>query len=159
LAAALPLGHTGGAELLDVWLEKLLPVSDFTKTLVPVLPDGLAVHQVHQVITKEPALQTQIRSAEYHVTVEGRDQSAEQIETGIEQTLATTELLQERRGRQYDLRPLIERLWLERVNGNKVVLGMQLAAREGATARPEAVLMVLEMNKTPARYHRRRLIG
>lgn len=159
LAAALPLGHTGGAELLDVWLEKLLSVSDFTKALIPVLPNGLMVHQVHQVITKEPALQTQIKSSEYHVTVEGGNQSAEHVEARIAQTLAAAELPQERRGRQYDLRPLVERLWLERVDGNQMVLGMQLAAREGATARPEAVLMALEMDKTLVRYHRRRLIG
>lgn len=159
LAAALPLGHIGEAELLDVWMEKPISVKDFTKTLVPVLPDGLTIRHVRQVIIKEPALQKRVKSAEYHVIVEGWDQSAEQIETHIERLLAATELLQERRGRQYDLRPLIERLWLEQVNGDKVVLGMQLAAREGATARPEAVLMALEMNQTLARYHRRRLIG
>jgi hypothetical protein len=39
-----------------------------------------------------------------------------------------------------------------------VVLGMQLASREGATARPEAVLDVLGMGDAFARYHRRGLI-
>ncbi|MCP4543985.1 MAG: DUF2344 domain-containing protein [Chloroflexi bacterium] len=159
LAAALPLGHIGEGELIDVWLEKPMSVENFTKALVPVLPNGLTIHQVRQVIVKEPALQRQIKSAEYHVVVDGWDQSAEQIETRIERTLAATELSQERRGRQYDLRPLIERLWLERVNENDVVLGMQLTAREGATARPEAVLAALGINKTAARYLRQRLIG
>ena len=165
LAAALPLGHTGGAELLDVWLEEPLPVKDFARALAPVLPDGLLVSQVRQVILKEPSLPAQIVAAEYRVTVEWSEQ-AEAVQARIEQVMAATELMHERRGRQYDLRPLIERLWLERcpepvegrAGGGEVVLGMQLAARAGATARPEAVLDVLGMGEAFARYHRRRLL-
>lgn len=172
LAAALPLGHTGEAEWLDVWLEEPMPVKDFARALVPLLPDGLVISQVHQVRLKEPALQTQIASAEYRVTVEwhpelveGWDEPVEQVEARIKRMLAAAELPHEWRGRRYDLRPLIERLWLERrpelvegqVGGGEVVLGMQLAARAGATARPEAVLDVLGMGEAFARYHRRRL--
>ncbi len=192
LAAALPLGHTAEAEWLDVWLEKPTRgrgaeeqgsggvVEDFARALVPVLPDGLTISQVCQVMLNEPALQTQVVAAEYCVTVEwypdlveGWDEPAGAVEARIERVLAATELPQERRGRRYDLRPLIERLWLERcpepcpeprrravegrVVGGEVVLGMQLAARAGATARPEAVLDVLGMGDAFARYHRRRL--
>ena len=210
LAAALPLGHTAEAELLDVWLEEPTRsggaeeqgsrgaeergsrgagerrsrgvVEDFARALVPVLPDGLTISQVRQVMLKEPALQTQIVAAEYWVmvewcpeSVEGWDESAGAVEARIERVLAATELPQERRGRRYDLRPLIERLWLERCPepcpeprrravegravGGEVVLGMQLAARAGATARPEAVLDVLGMGEAFARYCRIRLIS
>jgi hypothetical protein len=68
-----------------------------------------------------------------------------------------TELFQERRGRQYNLRALIERLWLERADEDTAVLRMQLAARPGATGRPEAVLKALGMTGAFARYHRLRL--
>ena len=202
LAAALPLGHTAEAELLDVWLEEPTRsggaeergsrgagerrsrgagerrsrgvVEDFARALVPVLPDGLTISQVRQVMLKEPALQTQIVAAEHWVTVEwcpesveGWDESAGAVEARIKRVLAATELPQERRGRRYDLRPLIERLWLERCPelvegravGGEVVLGMQLAARAGATARPEAVLDVLGMGEAFARYCRIRLIS
>jgi len=165
LAAALPLGHTGETELLDVWLEEPIPVEDFARALMPVLPDGLTVRQVHSVRLKEPALQTRVVAAEYRVTVEwypepveGWDDLAERVEARIERALTAADLVHERRGRRYDLRPLIEGLWLEQVLGVEVVLGMQLAARAGATARPEAVLEMLEMGETSARYHRRRLI-
>ena len=92
--------------------------------------------------------------------------SAPAVDPELERVLAATELPQERRDRWYDLRPLIERLWLERcpesvegrVVGGEVVLGMQLAARAGATARPEAVLDVLGMGEAFARYHRQRLL-
>jgi len=185
LAAALPLGHTGEAELLDVWLEELTTsrgaeaqrsrgaVEGFARALVPVLPEGLTVHEVRAVEPRGPALQTQVVSAEYRVTVEwdpelieGWDEPAKQIKARIERALAATELPHERRGRRYDLRPLIEQLWLERcpelVEGQaaagEAVLGMRLAARAGAAARPEAVLEVLGMGGAFSRYHRRRLL-
>jgi len=170
LAAALPLGHTGEAELLDVWLEGPIPVEDFTRALVPLLPDGLTISQVRRVMLREPALQTRVVAAEYRVTVEW-DELADAVEARIERVLGATELLYERRGRRYDLRPLIERLWLERcpeprrraVEGRaavgEVALGMQLAARAGATARPEVVLDALGMGGAFACYRRVRLIG
>jgi len=157
LAGALPLGHSGEAELLDVWLEEPLPVESFVKSLESVLPEGLEIGQVRQVDPKEPAMQTRILATEYRVTVEWGEPAAE-VETRIEEALAATELSHERRGRRYNLRPLIERLWLEGVAEGKVVLGMQLASREGATGRPEAVLEVLGMGESFACYHRRRLI-
>jgi radical SAM-linked protein len=165
LAAALPLGYTGEAELLDIWLERPMPVGDFARALVTVLPAGLTAKQVVEVEPKGPALQTQVASAEYRVTVERHpdpasdwDGTPEQVEARIAQMLAKKELPHERRGRQYDLRPLIEQLWLEGAIAGEVVLGMQLAARESATARPEAVIEVLDLKTAFARYHRRRLM-
>lgn len=157
LAAALPLGHTAAAGLLDVWLEKPMPVEAFVKALISVLPDGLAVSEVRQIVVKEPALPTQVASAEYLVTIHGSEVSGE-VDSRIEQVLVAGELPHEWRGKPYDLRPLIERLWVERESEGKVVLGMQLAARAGATARPEAVLEALGMHETFARYHQQRLL-
>jgi len=159
LAAALPLGYTSEAELLDVWLQGsggAEEPEDFVEALRPVLPEGLSVYQVRQVALKSPAMQTQTVAAEYRVTVEWGE-TVEQIEARVERVLAAENLPHERRGKRYDLRPLIERLEVEQVDGGEVVLGMQLVARPGATARPEAVLDVLGMGEAFARYHRRRL--
>ena len=157
LAAALPLGHTGEAEWLDALLEEPVRADDLTQALAPALPRGLTVRQLHRVDLKQPALQTQIISAEYRVTVEW-DESPEDIRTRINRMLAAPELMHERRGRQYDLRPLIEQLWLEHTDGGQIVLMMRLTARQGATARPEAVLQTLGMAGTSPSYHRLRLI-
>jgi radical SAM-linked protein len=157
LAAALPLGHTGEAELLDVWLDRPMSVRGLTRALTPVLPDGLTIRQVGRVMSKEPALQTQVVSAEYRVTV-AWDEPTEQVQARVERVMATTELPQERRGRRVNLRPLIERLRLERASRGRITLEMQLAAREAATARPEAVLEALGMDGAFARYHRLRLL-
>jgi len=157
LAAALPLGHTGEAEVLDVWLERPMSVADLARALAGKLPTGLVVTEVRQVGLKEPALQTRVISAEYRVTVECYE-AREAVEGRVAALLSAADLPRERRGRRYNLRPLIEGLWLERAAGGEVVLGMRLAARPGATARPEAVLEALGMGEAPARCHRRRLI-
>jgi radical SAM-linked protein len=157
LAAALPLGHTAAAELLDVWLEKPMSVEALVGALKPVLPDGLAVSEVRQIVVKESALPTQVMSAEYIVTIRESEMGGE-IGPRIEQVLAADELPCEKRGKPYDLRPLIERLWFEREGEREIVLGMQLAARVGATGRPEAVLEVLGVGEALARYHRRQLL-
>jgi len=157
LAAALPLGHTGGAELLDMWLEAEMAVSDFVTALPPVLPDGLTIGRVRRVSLEEPALQTRVEAAEYRVSVEWGEPAGE-VALRIERVLAARELPWERRGRRRDLRPLIEGLWLDGMEKNQVVLGMRLAARAGATGRPEPVLGALGMEQAFARYHRRRLI-
>ena len=60
----------------------------------------------------------------------------------------------ERRGKAYDLRPLIERL--ELVEPGK--LSMRLSAREGATGRPEEVLEALGIPLDGVQVERTRLI-
>jgi radical SAM-linked protein len=157
LAAALPLGHTGGGEILDVWLEERVGVAEVAGALGLVLPPGLTVHSVEEVDLRAQALQAQILSAEYRVVVEWEEPAAV-VERRIERVLQAAALDHERRGKRYDLRPLIEALWLERVVGREAVLGMRLAARPGATGRPGAVLDALGMGETYARYHRSRLI-
>jgi radical SAM-linked protein len=164
LAAALPLGHTAEAELLDIWLEKRASVEKLAKDLVRVLPDGLAVSDVRQVVLKEPALPVQVVSAEYRVDVD-TGETAEAMAERIDRILQAEELPQERqragrRAKTYDLRPLIEALALEQPGSVEgvVALRMQLAARQGATARPEAVLAAMGLADVFARCHRRRLV-
>jgi hypothetical protein len=60
----------------------------------------------------------------------------------------------ERRGKMYDLRPLMEELKL--LSNDKIF--MRLAAREGATGRPEEVLDVLGIAFEETRIERTRLI-
>lgn len=157
LANALPLGHSAGAEILDVWLEEPLDLDDFAQALVPVLPKGLQFKQVQQVDPKAPAMQTQVVATEYRVVTDV-DESAEEIERRIERAMAADKLPHERRGKRYNLRPLIEELQLERASKGEVVLEMRLSAQPGATGRPEAVLDVLGMGEAFARYHRKRII-
>lgn len=157
LARALPLGHAGEAEILDVWLESALPVEAVAKMAAPVLPEGLTIKQVRQVDPKAPAMQTRVVGTVYRLTVEW-DEPVEEVEARIERVLSADEVIHERRGKRYNLRPLIEALRLTGAEGDRATLRMQLSARPGATGRPEAVLDALGMGNAFARYYREELI-
>ena len=157
LARALPLGHFGEEELVDVWLEEPTRLEDFTQSLLPLLPEGLKIRQVDQVDSGAPAMQTQVVATKYRVIVDW-DEPAEVVDVRIAYALAQEELPHERRGKRYNVRPLIEALWLDAATEDTAVLGMRLSARPGATGRPEAVMDVLGMGDALARYQRTGLI-
>lgn len=157
LARALPLGHVGEAELIDVLLDEPVSQADFARSLVPVLPEGLRIRGIKEIKPGAPAMQTQVVATEYRVIVDW-EQSEAEASARIEQMLARPVIPHSRRGKQYDLRPLIETLRLEELEHGKAVLYMRLSARPGATGRPEAVLGALRLGDAFARYHRRRVI-
>lgn len=156
LAAALPLGFTSECEVLDIWLERELETIEIIERLQQALPPGIELHRVKAVELRAPALQREVTAAEYLVTLlEG----VPDLDARIVEILEAEHLLRDRRGRKYDLRPLI--LELTRLpdtsTGNARIL-MRLAAREGATGRPEEVVRALGGKAERARFHRLRLI-
>jgi radical SAM-linked protein len=153
MAAALPLGFSSRCELMDMKLEHDISLSDLPTRLNKTLPSGLQVVAVEQVDEREPALQTQMASAEYEVTLtEAVDRS--ELERRIDSVIESKAISRERRGKIYDLRPLLEELKL--LSDDKIF--MRLAAREGATGRPEEVLDVLGIAFEGTRIERTRLI-
>src|SRR5512140_2300075 len=123
MAAALPLGFSSRCEMLDIKLEHDIPLNDLAMRLNTTLPSGLQVVAVEQVDERAPALQTQVASAEYEVTLtESVDSSA--LKLKIDSVMESTSLPRERRGKPYDLRPLIEDLNL--IRDDKIF--MRLAA-------------------------------
>jgi hypothetical protein len=175
LASALPLGFIGRAEVVDVWLVDavragLCPPSggvpaqgnpldrSYKEILQPAAPPGLVISSVEVVDEHGPALQTQVVSAEYEVTLlEPGDTPG--LVKGISALLGAASLSRERRGKTYDLRPLIESLELLPADGSGALrLHMRLAAREGATGRPEEVLDALGFPFETTRIERTRLI-
>ncbi len=153
MAAALPLGFSSRCEVMDMKLEHDISLSELATRLNATLPAGLQVVEVEHVEERAPALQTQVISAEYEVTLtESRGGSA--LKEIIDSVMDSPSLPRERRGKTYDLRPLIEAINLMR--DDKIF--MRLAAREGATGRPEEVLDVLGIAFEETRIERTRLI-
>jgi radical SAM-linked protein len=153
MAAALPLGFSSRCEVMDMNLEHDVPLDDLAERLNSTLPTGLRVISIEQVDDREPALQTRVTSAEYEVTfIEKMDTL--QLQQTIDSVLEMDSIHRERRGKMYDLRPLIEELKL--VSEDK--LFMRLAARASATGRPEEVLDVLGIAFEDTRIERTRLI-
>jgi radical SAM-linked protein len=153
MAAALPLGFSSRCEVMDLKLEHDISLDDLQTRLNSTLPSGLQVVGIEQVDEREPALQTQVRSAEYEVTLTVTINPPE-LQQRIDSVIELKTLPRERRGKMYDLRPLIEEL--ELLSNNKIF--MKLAAREGATGRPEEVLDVLRIAFEGTRIERTRLM-
>src|SRR5919109_3502765 len=69
MAAALPLGFSSRCEVMDMKLEHDISLNGLATRLSSTLPSGIQVVDVEQVDDRAPALQTQITSAEYEVTL------------------------------------------------------------------------------------------
>ena len=152
IAAALPLGFSSTCEVLDLRLERDIELDSLPDQLNATLPPGIHVSAVAQVDERAPALQTQVLSAEYEVRMIEAGFPSE-VRRSVEALMAAESIIRIRREKQYDLRPLIE--WVE-VRGDTIA--MRLAAREGATGRPEEVLAELGIAFDETRIERTKLI-
>lgn len=157
LAAALPLGFSSRNEVLDVRLNEDVATEDITARLKDNLPPDIKVLDVQEVDERLPAMQTLVLSAAYDVHLTEPVEESE-LKRRVEALMQTESLIRERRGKTYDLRPLIEMLSIITQADGKAWLKMTLAAREGATGRPEEVLAALEIEPESARVERTRLI-
>lgn len=159
IASALPLGFHGQAELIDIWLgdgkEEKHPLKATELAQIKTLiqssaPPGLVLDKIEQVEERAPALQTLVKAVDYEVVLL---ENVVDLEKKVEAVLAVRTLPRERRGKFYDLRPLI--LALAQQPGK---LQMRLVAREGATGRPEEVLATLGIAPEVVRITRTRLL-
>lgn len=143
LASALPLGFSSRCELVDLWINGDVDLLALSSQLAQAVPPGLGIINIENVEEKSPPLQTQVISAEYEITL-FNEIDADSLTQKISECLLSKTLQRERRGKIYDLRPLIESIDTRKSDTEEhKLLSMQLAAREGATGRPEEVLDVL----------------
>ena len=167
IAAALPLGFSSRCEVMDMKLEHEIQLEGLREKLQQTLPTGIQVLHVESADERAPALQTQVTSAEYQVTLTGSIDESE-LKRKIDSVMESESIIRERRGKTYNLRPLIERLALtpapslrsasQSPDGRGEKIFMRLAAREGATGRPEEVLDALGIAFEETRIERTNLI-
>jgi radical SAM-linked protein len=151
LAAALPLGFTSQAELIDLWLEEPMLPAQIARQLAQTAPPGLNVYDVVEADLTEKSTQARLTAVEYRVT----GPFPADLQGRIESLLSAGSLPRERRGKTYDLRPLIERLWLE---PDDEAIGMRLVAQPGAMGRPDELLLALGLDPFDDLIHRTRLV-
>lgn len=145
LSSALPLGCTSSAELADIWLLSNLDVSDVLQALSSAAPPGLSFISVETIELKTPSLQSQINAVEYRVEIEKMEAEPPLSET-VANLLNADELPRVRRGKHYDLRPLIHDLEISQDLQEQCSLRMVLNVGEGSTGRPEEVLLSLGLD-------------
>ena len=161
LAAPLALSVTSEAELLDVVLSDQSSPPYFTAVVSQQLPAGIEILQAHQIPITMPSLQSQLRFAEYRVELK-TERTPQEIESAIARLLSLEHLpWQHQRDtgpRHYDLRALIDNLWLiDRDEGN-CRLGMRLRCDSNGSGRPEQVSAALGFEQHPQSLHRTKLI-
>ena len=152
LASALPLGCTGEAELIDAWLEVDLDVVEVLARLQEAAPPGIKVEAAEAVDERLAALQSMLRANIYTITLVEPLAGLNDCLNGL---LGAASLPRERRGKAYDLRPLILDLSaLPDDDQGRPRFQAVMMAQEGATGRPEEVLEALGVGAAGGRSHR-----
>lgn len=161
LAAPLAVGVTSGGELIDIFLERRVSPHFFIKVVREQLPRGIDISEVMEVGLGLPSLQSQVCSAEYRVVVE-TDKKPNEVETAINSLLSSDKLpwqhARDKEVRKYDLRTLVEDIWIIESHPPEYTLGMKLRCDGSGTGRPEQVLAALGFTVHPKSIHRTKLI-
>jgi radical SAM-linked protein len=160
LAAPLAVGVTSQAELMDVFCSKWVSPHFFTGAVSQQLPAGIEIGQVSSVAPTLPSLQSQVSQAEYEVKLETeKDQAG--VEAALASLLAVEQLPwhheRDTGTRNYDLRALIDDLWLIDWHRSHCTIGMRLRCDSGGSGRPEQVAAALGFGH-PTAIHRTKLL-
>lgn len=161
LAAPLPLGVTSEAELMDIFLARWVPPQSFIKAMGAQIPAGIELLEVWPIAPGAPSLQSRLRFAEYIVEME-TDKELEEVELALHTLLsASTIPWQHQRDtgiRSYDLRPLVDDLWLINWQDSRCTLGMRLRCDTAGAGRAEQVTAALGFAQRPRSIHRTKLL-
>ena len=145
-AAALPVGFTGQAELIDVFLDAEVEPAGFLARLAPALPAGIRLTGAEPVSRELPSLQAAISAARYRVELETTE-SDETFASRLAAFMARAEAWRERRrGKEvarYDLRPLVQSLTYTGPCELGQSFDTVMRAEPGATGRPDELLAEL----------------
>jgi radical SAM-linked protein len=161
LAAPLPLGVTSQAELMDIYCSSGVSPHAFNSAVSRQLPEDIGILQVYQVGLTLPSLQAQVRYADYSVRV-STEKDGREIELMLTSMLSLEQLpWQHQRDtglHHYDLRTLIDDLWLMEWHEGQCTIGMRLRCGSHGSGRPEQVVAALGFTDYPQSIHRTGLI-
>ena len=157
MAAPLPLGYTSTGEIGDFWLSEIIPSSTLKAALMKALPPGLMIQKAIEIENVYgPKLPSLVLASSFEVTILKQHPGLAQT---IGQLMSSSSLLRKRKGKTYDLRPLI--LLLELVasdNSNFEKLKMTLQSLPGSTGRPDEILAALDLPTAKSRICRTEII-
>ena len=161
LAAPLALKITSEAELMDVFCTKWVSPHFFVTAVSQQLPAGIKILQVYPINLTMPSLQSHVRYAEYKVELE-TEKGQGDIESALISLLSVKHLpWQHQRDtgtRSYDLRALIDDLWLIDYRPSYCAIGMRLRCDNSGSGRPEQVTAAMGFPHYPQSIHRTKLI-
>jgi radical SAM-linked protein len=145
-AAPLPLGFTSISEWIDIWFQDEMTLEGLSQALPLAVPPGIEIISIEEIPLTLSTMQNNVVSARYRVILL-KSCEPDWLNQQVNLLLEKTTLPRIRRQKEYDLRPIIEELTVGENQQQWPVLWMKLAARPGATGRPEEVM--LEMGLDP----------
>jgi radical SAM-linked protein len=161
LAAPLAVGVTSDGELLDVFLSNRQMPLEFLRAIGRQLPAGVEALEAKEVGLRAPSLQSELRAAEYAVSLPGsvtKTAACRAVERFLAADSIPWEQVRDGETRRYDIRPLVQALWLDATkDGSPVLIGIRVRADSGGSGRPEQVIAAMSLPE-PEAIHRRRLI-
>lgn len=162
IGAPLPVGYLSEGELVDLILNQRMTPHAFMRQMDQALPVGVRVVGVEEINPRLPSLQSQIRAAEYRVTLYTEvlpGVIGEQLQQLLDQeSLPWQQQRRDGKVKEYDLRPLIEDLWLYRWQEGVCTVGMRLRISNGPAGRPEEVILALDDTMVIQSIQRTRLV-
>jgi radical SAM-linked protein len=161
LAVPLALGVTSDAELMDIYVTRWVSPHWFTANASRQLPPAVKIMGAYPVALTMPSLQSQVRQAEYRAEV-AAETEPEGIESAIAHLLALEHLpwhhQRDTGERNYDLRALIDDVWLIGWQESSGMIGLRLRCDSSGSGRPEQVILALGLKHYPLSIHRTKLI-
>jgi radical SAM-linked protein len=157
-AAALPVGCTSDHEELDMVLSPSCAIDEVKAQLDRVLPPGMKVISIAEMPLNAPALQMQLAAAEFEITVEG-EEAIGLLQERVPQFIAATEIMRDRRGKVYNLRPLVQALAIEPAGADRAaVIRSRLQANAEGTGRPDELAAALGLDPAAVKIKRTKLL-
>ena len=157
LAAPLPLGLISTGEIGDFWLSEIMPLAEIQTALQRALPPGLQISNILEIKDlfgfKLPSL---VQAVSYTIALNAQFPD---MEKKVNILLNTQNLIRERKGKTYDLRPLVNNLIYSPGNNTRPdELLTTLVTLPGATGRADEILAALGIPRNQARICRTDII-
>lgn len=149
LACPLPLGFLSENEILDFYIMNELTIEEIVELLKGKMPDGLIILEIEIILENEPTLPVQTMATRYRIEFLD-DIDAQSLREDLNNLMNQESLFRNRRGKEYDIRPLIIESSISSED-EKPILHLKLKALQGATGRPDEVLSALNLDPSAAR--------
>jgi radical SAM-linked protein len=157
-AAALPVGCTSDHEELDMILAPSCLIDEVKAQLDRALPPGMQVISIEEMPLNAPALQMQLAAAEFEIAIEG-EETIGLLKERVPQFIAAIEVMRDRRGKVYNLRPLVQALSIEPAQADRVaVIRSRLQATPQGTGRPDELAAALGLDPATVKIKRTKLL-
>jgi len=156
-ATALPVGVTGAAEVMDIYLNEEVDPDRFLARLEPALPNGIRPTSAAPVPLDLPSLQSTVCGASYGVEVETDEPDGafcDRIETFLAKPSAWRQRRRGERLARYDLRPLVITIRCRGTCELGQAFDTEMRSEPGATGRPDELLAELGFEASARRIER-----